>query len=572
MPITHIWYQLTIMMAAGLSLVTFHSEWSHAVEPASIVFHNAAAQVGIDFHHHNSMSPKKYMPETIGAGAVFFDFNRDGWVDIFLIDSGSLTESQGAQPARSALYQNQGRGVFIDVTEQSRIAQHGYGMGACAADIDNDGWIDLYLTQFGPNALYRNNGDGTFTDITARAGVGSSLWGSSCAFGDLDKDGDVDLVVGNYLDFSLENNKFCGDHVQQRRRYCHPNVYLGLPNTLYRNNGDGAFTDITQEAGLQEPSAATLGVVLGDYDNDGWIDIYVANDSVPNALYRNLGNGRFEETGLLAGVAVNHSGLAEAGMGTDFGDFDRDGLLDVFVTNLDEETNTLYRNMGDGLFIDVTSETGHGEPSMRYVGWGTAFFDYDNDADLDVIVANGHFMDNPAAFRRNSTYAQRNLLFENQDGGLFKEVGRHARDGLALEKVSRGLAVGDIDNDGDLDVLINNSGQTADLLRNDGGPHGHAILVRLIGAQSNRDGIGARLRLSTGGITQIAEIKAGSSYLGQHDMRAHFGLGTATRIDRLEVHWPSGAVDAMTNIAADHILTIREGQGIIQRQAFQKAP
>ncbi len=534
-----------------------------------VFFREVTSKAGIHFHHINGASPEKYFPETMGAGGLFFDFNKDGLVDIFLVDGGSMADEQLARRARSLLYRNKGDGTFTDVTAKSGIKTPGYGMGVCAADFDNDGWVDLYLTNFGPNVLYRNNGNGTFTDITETAGVGSPLWSSSCAFGDIDNDGDVDIFVGNFLDFSVSSNKKCYDNIQNIRSYCHPNAYNGLPNILYRNNSDGTFTDITRQAGVYTTEGKALGVVFGDYNNDGWIDIYVANDSVPNFLYQNQGDGVFKEVGLLAGVTISDEGKPEAGMGTDFGDFDNDGLLDIFVTNLDFQTNTLYRNLGQGIFSDVTFERGHGDSAQGYVGWGTAFFDFDNDGDSDIIVANGHVLDTARNIRENAKYAQRNLLYQNDGTGTYKEISLISGPGMALEKVSRGLAVGDIDNDGDLDILITNNGQTSDLLLNEGGSRRNSLLVRTIGTKSNRDGIGARLKLTVGSKTKLAEVKAGSSYLGQNDLRVHFGLGQASRIDRLEVRWPSGTVDVFENLEVNQILTLLEGKGIARREPFR---
>ncbi len=563
---------LTALGLAGLALPGIERPVQKTQAPrtpnSQIVFQDVTTRAGIHFQHTNGATPEKYMPETMGSGGLFFDYNNDGWPDIFLVDGGSLKDPQTARRARSVLYRNNGDGTFTDVTDQSGIKNSGYGMGACAADYDNDGWVDLYLTNFGQNVLYHNNGNGTFTDVTQKAGVGLNSWSTSCAFADVDKDGYVDLFVVNYVDFGLENNKYCGDHIHNVRAYCHPNVYNGLPNRLYHNNGDGTFSDVTRQAGLYTTAGKGMGVVFGDYDNDGWIDLFVANDSVPNFLYRNQGNGTFKEMGFLAGAAVNGNGQPGAGMGTDMGDFENHGLLGIFVTHLDLQSNTLYRNLGRELFQDATFETGVGEPSLPFVGFGTAFFDYDNDGYPDLAVANGDVLDNASYFRDSATYPQRNLLFHNEGNGTFKEVGLASGPGFALVKVSRGLVVGDYDNDGHLDLLITNNGQTADLLRNQGGNSNNSLLVRTVGTKSNRDGIGARLRLTVGSATQIREVKAGSSYLGQNDMRAHFGLGRASRADRLEVRWPSGTVDLLENIEANQILTIQEGRGIVRRDLF----
>jgi hypothetical protein len=347
-------------------------------------------------------------------------------------------------------------------------------------------------------------------------------------------------------------------------------VYHPLPSILYHNNGDGTFTDITKEAGVYRTDGNGLGVAFGDYDNDGLTDIYVANDSVPNFLFHNKGKGVFEEVGFRAGVAVGAEGRPLAGMGTDMGDINRDGLLDIFVTNLDKETHSLFRNMGKGLFANVTFESGVGQATLPFVGFGTAFFDYDNDGDLDLAIATGDIIDNVKLFRDNTTYEQRNLLLQNDGSGRFHDVGPTSGPGFALKKVSRTLVVGDLDNDGDLDILIGNNGQTADLLRNDGGNRSNALLIRTVGSKSNRDGIGARLKLTVNGKVLLRYVKAGSSYQGQNDLRVHFGLGSATMAERLEILWPSGSVDSLENIEGNQILTISEGRGVTAKEPFRK--
>ena len=541
-------------------------------QPATVTFTNIAAQAGINFKHQNGASPQKFMPETMSGGAVFFDYDSDGWPDVFLTNGGSFVDTRAAAAARHMLYRNNGNGTFTDRSANSGIGVAGYAMGACSADYDNDGWDDLYITGVGTNKLYRNNGSGGFTDVTAKAGAGGAgRWSTSCAFADIDNDGDVDLFVANYVDFTPDNNKVCtgGGNI---RTYCHPNVYHSLPDILYRNNGDGTFTDITKESGVYRTDGNGLGVVFGDYDNDGWIDIYVANDSVPNFLFHNKGKGVFEEVGFRAGVALGGEGRPLAGMGTDMGDIDGDGLLDIIVTNLDRETHSLYRNTGKGLFANITFESGVGQATLPFVGFGAVFVDYDNDSDLDLAIANGDIIDNVALFRDNTTYEQRNLLMRNDGSGKFRDVGLNSGPGFALKKVSRALAVGDVDNDGDLDLLVANNGQTADLLRNDGGNRDNSILIRTIGTKSNRDGIGARLRLSVGGKTLLRYVKAGSSYLAQSDMRVHFGLGAAKTANRLEVQWPSGTTDVFESIDANQILTITEGRSELARTPFRKIP
>ena len=535
-------------------------------EPVQFV--NIAARAGVTYKHENGATPEKYMPETMASGALIFDYNNDGWADLFFINGGSFVDKRLAASARHRLYRNNGEGKFTDVTESSGIGVSGFGMGACSADYDNDGWVDLYVTAVGPDKMYKNTGKNTFTDVSVTSGLGEPLWSTSCAFSDIDNDGDVDLYVARYVDFSVDNNKFC-TLFEAVRAYCHPHVYKSVPDVLYRNNGNGTFTDITQDAGVTKAGNG-LGVVFSDYDDDGWTDIYVANDSTPNFLYRNKGKGVFEEIGLWAGVAVGADGKPLAGMGTDIGDINGDGLLDIFVTNLDGQTHSLYQNLGKGLFNNVTFLSGVGEVTLPYVGFGTAFLDYDNDGDLDLSIANGDVIDNIKRLRDSTSYEQLNLLLRNDGTGKFTNVGPASGSGFALKKASRALATGDLDNDGDLDIVISNVGATADLLQNDGGNRNHSILVRTIGTASNRDGIGARLKLFIGNKTLRRDVKAGSSYLGQSDLRVHFGLGDAQRADRLEIRWPSGAVESIEDIQANQILTVKEAAGITGRQPFAR--
>ena len=533
-----------------------------------VTFREVSHDVGVLFHHVNGATTEKYMPETMGSGSLIFDYNDDGWPDIFLVNGGSLIDEKLAR-SKSALFRNDGNGNFRDVSAEAGIERPGYGMGACAADYDTDGYVDLYLTNFGSNALYRNNGDGTFKDVTAAAGVDSPLWSTSCAFSDIDKDGDLDLFVVSYVDFGLDNHKFCGDQSRGIQSYCHPNIYNGLPDVLFRNESDGTFTDVTEEAEIAPSAGNGMGIVFVDYDNDAWPDIFVANDSVPNFLYRNKGQGLFEETALWAGVAVASDSRPRAGMGTDFGDIDNDGLADVIVTNLSNETHNLFRSLGDGLFVDITYPSGVGEATIPFVGFGTAFLDYDNDGDQDLVIVNGDVLDNASELREKERYAQPNLLLRN-DGGKFTNITDTAGPGFELVKVSRGLSVGDLDNDGDLDLLISNNGQTADVLRNEGGNRNRSILVRAIGTVSNRDGIGAKIEVTVGDKKQWREVRAGSSYESQSDLRVHFGLGQASVVDRLVVRWPSGNIDAMTDVEADQIITVVEGEGITGHESFPK--
>jgi len=535
----------------------------------AVSFTDIIRDAGVSFTHVNGASPDKHLVETMGSGAVFFDYDNDGWIDLFLVDGGSVADPAVARQARHRLFRNRGNGTFEDATSQSGIRHREYGMGACAGDYDNDGRVDLYVTNFGANILYHNAGNGTFEDVTRTARVGTpSSWSTGCAFADLDKDGDLDLFVTNYVAIDVKHSPFCGNARLKLRSYCHPLIYEPLPNVLYRNDGNGMFTDVSAQSGVGAHRGNGLGVLVADFDDDGWPEVFVANDSMPNFLFRRAGESlRFDEIALRAGVAVATDGRARAGMGVDAGDYNGDGRLDLVVTNLDSEMNSLYRSLGPLLFAYATPESGTGPATLPFVGFGVVFFDVDNDALLDLAVANGHIFDNAPLFRAGATYAQRNLLFRNT-GTRFADVSRSAGPGFAIEKVSRGLIAGDIDNDGDLDLLVTNNGQTADLLRNDGGNSQNSLLVRLIGVKSNRDAIGARLRLTSAGHTQVREVKSGSSYLSQSDPRVHFGLGRAARAERLEVRWPSGRLEILKDLPANHIVSIREGDGVVRAVPF----
>ena len=533
-----------------------------AAQRPDVVFLERSGAADVEFRHENGATDEKFMPETMGGGVVVFDYDGDGWADLFFVNGGSFEDPSVARSARHMLFRNEG-GFRFAPAAPAIPAPSSYGMGACASDYDNDGWTDLYITGVGPNMLLRNTGGG-FLDVTGVAGVESPRWSSSCAFGDLDNDGNVDLYVVNYVDFTPEGNVAC--YQQQIRAYCHPDVYEGAEDVLFRNNGDGTFTDWSDPSGVSLPEGKGLGVVWLDYDSDGRLDVYVANDSVPNFLFRNLGDGRFEESALWAGAAVGRHGQPLAGMGADAGDVDGDGREDIVVTNLDRETHTLYGNLGDGLFEDRTFESGIGQATLPYVGFGTVFFDHDNDGDLDLVIGNGDVIDNVRMFRDNTTYPQRNLLLENDGLGRFRDTG--AAGGFALEKVSRAVAAADLDNDGDLDLVVVNNGETADVLENDGGNRRNGLLVQVIGTTSNRNGVGARIEVTLPDRKLVRTVRAGSSYLAQNDPRAHFGLGSATSADRLEIVWPGGERESFTEIPANVIVTIRQGEGLVGQTPF----
>jgi hypothetical protein len=558
-------------LIAALALVSSaplaRQRGSEAARPrdAPAWFVDVATSAGVSFRHVNGASPDRHLHEIMSGGGLFFDYDNDGWLDIVLVDGGSLTDRSLAGRARHRLFHNRGNGTFEDRSASSGIAHRSYGMGACSADYDNDGYPDLFITAMGGNTLYRNAGGKSFVDVTKTAGVGSSTFSASCAFGDLDRDGDVDLFVVNYVDARLDNNIFCGDAPKRMRIYCHPLNFKPLANVLYRNNGDGTFTDVSRESGIGAHRGNGLGVVMGDYDDNGWLDVFVANDTTPNFLFHNDGKGRFSEVALRSGVAMASDGRARAGMGTDFGDVDGDGDLDLFVTNHELETHTLYRNLGKSLFSEATAEAGLSTPTLPFVGFGTALVDYDNDGDLDIGVVNGHVVNIPTLVRPGAVLEQRKLLFVNDGRGRMREIGRQAGPGFGTERVGRTLVTGDIDNDGDLDILVTNNGGAAELLRNELASQGGSVSFRLIGTISNRSAVGARIRVSAGGRTVLREVKAGSSYLGQNDLRQHIGLGNLARLDKIEIRWPNDTVETITEVEIGQQVTVTEGKGVTAR-------
>jgi hypothetical protein len=561
---------VAIAMCLAVSRFPAAREQTGPTTSDAVVFRDIAAAAGLGITHVNGASPDKYFAEIMGSGGLFFDFDDDGWIDIFLVDGGSIADPRVAASAKHRLYRNRGNGTFEDVTAQSGIRHREYGMGACAGDYDNDGAIDLYVTNYGPNVLYHNAGHGRFTEVPGAGGAGTPLWSTSCAFTDVDKDGYLDLFVTNYVKAERTNNKFCGKDTPPRiRGYCHPLAYDPSPSVLYHNTGKGTFEDISTKAGIAAYRGNGLGVAVTDVDEDGWPDVLVANDGMPNFLFRNKGKGMFEEVGLVAGVSVAADSKPRAGMGTAFGDFDGDGKLDLVVTNHEFEMHSLFRSLGGGVFTDVTQESGLGPLTLPYVGFGVAFLDFDNDTRTDLAIVNGNVVDNIALFRKGAKHAQPSLLLRNV-GTRFQNLAKQAGPGFASERVSRGLAKGDIDNDGDVDLLITNNGGAAQLLVNEVGNRNNALLLRLIGTKSNRDGIGARLRLTVGSRTLVDQVASGSSYLAQHDLRVHFGLGSAAKADRLEIAWPSGRVEVLESLPANHVITVREGEGEIRRVPFAR--
>jgi len=528
-----------------------------AVAPTAIPqFTDVTAAAGISFVHVNGASGRRYYLETYGSGAAFLDYDGDGHQDLYIVNSAPLPGFQTDTPPTNALYRNQGDGTFADVTEAAGVGHTGYGMGVCAGDYDNDGHIDIYVTNFGPNVLYRNRGDGTFEDVTAAAAVGDDRVGSSAAFADWDADGDLDLYVANYAKFSVETNKTCYQGTTQV--YCDPAQYDGDSGVFYRNEGDGTFADVTRQVGGYTEAGRQLGVVFGDYDNDSDVDLYVANDGMANFLFRNEGDGTFRDVGMVSGSALNEGGRPEAGMGTDFGDYDNDGDLDIVVCNFQWESCRLFENDGNGHFADATSVTDVAAPTLSVLTFGTDFFDCDNDGHLDLFMANGHVNDNAQLFDASVSYPQRDQIFRNDGKGTFVDVTSSSGPGLELVMVGRGAAFGDYDNDGDIDVFVLNNNQRGVLLRNGGVAGNHWITLTAVGSASNRDGIGARIQVTAGDLVQVEEVRSGSSYLSQNDLRVHFGLGAHELVDRIEIRWPSGAVQVLQDVAVDQFLTIEE--------------
>lgn len=514
-------------------------------------FVEVSAALGIDFVHENGASPEKRLPETNGAGSAFFDWDLDGDLDLYLVNSGHMEQGRGQ--AWNALYRNEG-GAFQQVIAAAGARGASYGMGVAAADYDSDGDPDLYLTAWGVDQLYRSDG-GQFSDVTAAAGFGYDGWTTSAAFFDLDLDGDLDLFAAQYVRFELGKQPWCGREDMDLRFYCDPRVFTATRDLLYRNEGDGVFAEVGADAGI-EYKGNGLGVVAGDWDLDGDQDLYVANDLMPNFHYVNQGNGHFVEDGLLTGTALSADGANQAGMGVDAGDIDADGDLDLFVTNYQLENNSLYRN--DGSFFSETSfKAGIGEVSLNYLGFATGFFDYDNDGHLDLFVGNGHVHDNIGEYDELVTHAQKAQVFRNLGGGNFAEVSGALGPAFATRYVARGSSFADIDQDGDLDIAVVNNGRRFALMRNEG-EHGHWLQVHLQGTQSSRDAVGAMIYLSVAGRRQSRQVKAGSGFLSTSQLDPIFGLGAAETVARLEIHWPAGGVQVLEDIVANQRLHVVE--------------
>ena len=536
-----------------------------AVNPVRYV--DVARSAGISFQHDNAASSEKYLIETMGSGCGWIDYDQNGLLDLYLVNGASTRLYTPKHALRSALYRNNGDGTFTDVTLKAGVAAEDlFGMGVAVGDYDNDGFPDLLILGYERCILYHNNGDGTFTDVTNRAGVGNvRKWGSSAAWFDYDNDGLLDLVIANYVDWSPERNFWCGDKGPGLRSYCHPDVYHGEPPTLYHNNGDGTFSDVSKRSGLGIKPGNGLGVVTFDYDNDGWQDIFIANDHMPNYLFHNNRDGTFREIGYSAGVAVGIDGQFEAGMGTDAADTTGSGRLDLIVAHLDQQLARLYQNVGEGYFEDATFRSRISYATFHLSGFGTRFVDYDNDGARDLFIANGHVLDNIQRYHADTTYAEPKLMFRNTGHGIFQNVSEQLGSDFQLPRVSRGAAIADFDNDGDLDILVSNNGQPPQLLRNDGGNANHWLQIFLIGTRSNRDAVGARVKVTASDLVLYDERKGGMSYQSAQDPRLHFGLSQRRTVEEVEIKWPSGALTKLTNLKSDQILAIEEGKGLVTR-------
>lgn len=529
---------------------------AHARGP--IQFKDVTKQTGITFKHTDGSDGRRYIIESMSAGVAIFDYDADGDMDIYFLNGAPLKGTKVTAPPRNALYRNDGKFKFTDVTRKAGVGDTGFGLGVCVGDYDNDGDPDIYVNNYGPNVLYRNNGDGTFANVTAKAGVaGGRNVGAGANFLDIDKDGDLDLFVANYVTFSEDRR--VTRQVGGNPIYPGPMDYPPSINTLYRNEGNGTFKDVTAKSGIGGHKGKGMGTVCCDYDNDGDTDIMVANDEWANFLFRNDGKGKFKEVGLTAGVAYDLDGSAQSSMGVACGDYDNDGRIDFHITSYQQELATLYKNSAKGFFEDVTRMTKAGTGTLSYVTWGNGLADFDNDGDRDIFIACGHVQDNIEKFDDTGAYHARNIVLMNTGKGKFANVSDQCGDGLAVKLSSRGAALGDLDNDGDIDMVVQNSRREPSILRNDSAKGNHWIQIRLRGVKTNRDGVGARVKVVAGKLTQIGEVHSGQGYQSHFGMRLHFGLGKRDSIDRVEVRWIGGGVDVLKNVRVDQVLRITEG-------------
>jgi hypothetical protein len=547
------------------------------VNGAPVIFIDATHTAGLDKFHHRSGSPEKHVIlETPGSGVALLDYDNDGWLDIYLVNGSTEAAFRGKEAAPKAmLLHNNHDGTFTDVTEKAGVGNERWGFGVAVGDYDNDGWPDIYVSNYGKNRLYHNNHDGTFSDVAEKAGVALGTWSTGATWGDYDHDGYLDLFVPGYVKFDMNNQPISGKNGLPKgfcqfrgvEVMCGPRGLNGESDHLFHNNGDGTFTDVSVKAGVADQHGYYgFSSVFVDVDDDGWLDLAVANDSVPKYLYRNKHDGTFEDISYMSGFALNDEGREQAAMGIAVGDYNRDGKIDFYITNFSDDYNTLYRNEGDGNFQDVSAHAELANPTIPFLGWGTAFLDFDNDGLLDIFVANGHVYPGVDNTDWGTTYAQRPLLFRNLNGDKFQEVPAATGSGLAVVIRARGAAFGDLFNDGHMDVVLNNMDSTPTLLRNVVKNDNHWITFRLVGSgKSPKDAIGAKLFLTAGGARQRGDVFSGGSYASSSDQRLHFGLGSATKVDKVEIHWPSGTKEEIAVPQIDHIYTVVEGKGSVEK-------